>query len=201
MQDTRYKMQDARYRITKYIYHVSCIVYHESQNVRREMDMKKRIAIMIAAILLLLLYSAVYAGDDWQVGIKVSVLNAENRLSIGQRPDATDGIDGRYDVPALLSGDIMAYIELEGGKYWRDIKGVCEIQPCTKEWNIFVESELEGKLINLKWNPSDLPLDMNITLTDTAIGVVIDIKKQSVYEYENTGKRQFRVEMTDLPSI
>ncbi|MEW6214536.1 MAG: hypothetical protein AB1478_04935 [Nitrospirota bacterium] len=157
--------------------------------------MRGKVAIMIAAILLLLLYSVVYAGDGWQTDIKVSVLNAENRLSIGQKPDAQDGIDGRYDVPALLSGDIMAYIELEGREYWRDLKGMCEIVPCTKQWNIFVESELKGETVRLKWKPSDLSSDIDMTLTDTATGTMIDMKKQSEYSYKNTGKRQFRVEV------
>lgn len=151
--------------------------------------------VMMVVTLSFLVYTAVFADDGWQIDIRVSVLNAENRLSIGQRPDAQDGIDGRYDVPALLSGDIMAYIELNGREYWRDIKSDCEISPCNKQWDIFVESELEGKTINLKWNPSDLPHGINITLTDTVTGTIIDMKKQSSYAYENTGKRQFRVEV------
>jgi len=159
----------------------------------RRIDMREKIAI-ITASLLLLLCSIVFASDGWQTDIKVSVLNAENRLTIGQKPDATDGIDGRYDIPAFLAGDIQAYIELNGEQYWKDIKGICT-QACTKQWDIFIESELEGKTINLKWNPLELPLDMNITLTDTVTGTVIDMKKQSSYTYENTGERQFVIEV------
>lgn len=156
--------------------------------------MRERIAI-ITASLLLLLCNIVFAVDGWQTDIKVSIMNAENRLTIGQRPDATDGIDGKYDIPAFLAGDIQAYIELDGEQYWKDIKSACGVGLCTKQWDIFVESELKGKTINLKWNPLELPLDMNITLTDTVTGIVIDMKKQSSYSYENTGKRQFVIEV------
>lgn len=159
----------------------------------RRIDMRERIAI-ITASLLLLLCSIVFASDGWQTDIKVSVLNAENRLTIGQNPDATDGIDGRYDIPAFLAGDIQAYIELDGEQYWKDIKSACGVGLCTKQWDIFVESELEGKDINLNWNLVNLPSDMNVTLTDTATGTIIDMKKQSSYTYENIGKRQFTVE-------
>jgi hypothetical protein len=155
----------------------------------RRIDMRERIAI-ITASLLLLLCSIVFASDEWQTDIKVSVLNAENRLTIGQRPNATDGIDGRYDIPAFLAGDIQAYIELEGQKYWKDIRS----ETGNKTWNFFVESELTGEYIQLRWNPAQIPSDVHIMLTDTATGTAIDMKSRSSYSYANAGERQFVIE-------
>jgi hypothetical protein len=155
----------------------------------------KNVLILIGLLSLISLSNAIFAGDGWQIEIKASVLNAENRLSIGQRPDATDGIDGRYDIPALLSGDIMAYIELVDREYWKDIKGMCEREACTKNWDIIIDSDLTGENIKLNWNPHYLPSDMNVTLADITTGNVIDMKKQSSYVYKHIGKRKFRLEV------
>ena len=111
--------------------------------------MPGKITIM-TAILGLLLYALASAEDGWQADIKVTMMDAENRLSIGQRPDAADGWNARYDVPAILSGDIMAYIEEpEGGKFWRKFKSSCGGHTCTKSWDLLVESDLRGQIIKL----------------------------------------------------
>jgi len=159
------------------------------------MDMKRKITIM-TAIFWFLLPTLASGGEGWQADIKVSLMDAENRLSIGQRPDATDGWDARYDVPALLSGDIMASIEEpEGGKYWRKFKSSCGMPLCTKNWDVLVESDVKGQVISLNWNPSSFPQGMTIFLLDVATGDVVDMQAQAKYSYKNTGKRKFQVEV------
>ena len=156
--------------------------------------MQGKITIM-TAILWLSLYTLTSAGESWQADIKVNLKDAENRLSIGQRSDATDGRNARYDVPAILSGDIMAYIEEpEGGKYWRKIKGSCGGHPCTKKWDVLVESKSAGQIIKLSWNPSSFPPGMTILLTDGATGDVVNMQAQAEYSCKNAGKRKFQVE-------
>ena len=159
--------------------------------------MTKCIRIMsscIAAIFWLLLYNLAPAQDGWQIDIKAGILDAENRLSIGQKSDAADGPDARYDVPAFLSGDIMAYIEEpEGKRYWRKFRSYCEEYPCTKKWDISIESYWRGEIIKLSWNFSSLPSEMKIRLVDTATGDVIDMQMQNEYSYKNIGKRKFQV--------
>ena len=95
---------------------------------------KKIAAIAVVTITIFSTHIA-KAGDGWQISILASVHNAENRIIIGQMPDASDDIDGRYDIPALLAGDIKAYVEHKDRYYWKDMKNSCEIS-CKKIWMI-----------------------------------------------------------------
>ena len=157
--------------------------------------MKAKIMVL-AAILWLSLYSPAPAQESWQLDIKVSVLDAQNRLSLGQKLDATDGWNARYDVPAILSGDIKAYLEEPAGrKYWRKFKGSCDRHPCIKTWDAIVESELKDQVIKMEWNPSSFPAEMTIALIDEATGKVVNMKEQTEYSYNNIGKRKFQVEV------
>ena len=156
--------------------------------------MIKKIIIAAAAITVMSISANVSACENgWNLSIKANVLNAENRLIIGQVPGAGDGIDGRYDVPALLSGDIKAYIELEGKEYWKDIKEPCN-NPCRKSWNIFVESEVWGQIIEIAWNPLDIPENISVILIDTATGEITDMKTEQSKAYDNAGKKRFIVQ-------
>jgi hypothetical protein len=158
------------------------------------MGMKGKMAIMAAAALLQLSCGIVFAADAWQADIKIGVQNAEIRLVVGQSPDATDGIDGAYDIPALLAGDIQSCLILEGKEYWKDIKS----SSGNKTWDFTVESELAGKDINIKWNPARVPSDMKVMLTDMNTGTAMDMRSQSGYTYQNTGKRQFSIKTVNL---
>lgn len=131
--------------------------------------------------------------------------NLDLKLSIGQKPGATDGDDGYYDVPAFFMGSpggppsIIGYIDLQGQKYWRDIRSICITQSCTKQWNIYLElaSTLSNKTLGFRWNSNYLPSDANITFTDITTGQVTDMKQTSKYVFEYTkGERQFRVNVT-----
>jgi len=157
---------------------------------------KKMAIITVATILqLILLTSISNAQAEWEMNIIARVLNAENKLTIGQRADATDGMDGRYDVPALLAGDIKAYIELEGQKYWKDIRQTCNTA-CKKAWNMLIESEIKGQIIELSWDLSDIPDNANLILIDTETGKVIDMNLvPHKYTYKNLGRREFIVEV------
>lgn len=157
--------------------------------------MIKRVIIMIVALAIMLVNADISAAENsWEMGIKAKALNAENRLTIGQRPDASDGIDSRYDVPALLAGDIEAYTEIENNKYWKNIKESCNT-PCKKTWDIFVESKTLGQIMELSWDSLNIPDDISIILIDTATGKIVDMKKeQHKYTFENRGKRKFIIE-------
>lgn len=152
----------------------------------------KKIIVTVASIIILMNTSISIAENGWELSIKAKVLNAENILIIGQNPDASDGVDGRYDVPALLAGDIEAYIKLGNDTYWKDIKESCTIS-CQKSWNFFVDSKVAGQIIELRWNPLTIPENISINLTDKATNNVIDMKKANNYYYENTNKREFIV--------
>lgn len=147
----------------------------------------------IAVTIMLMNIRLSTAENDWQVNIKAKILDVENRLVIGQGHEAGDGIDGRYDVPALLGGDIEAYIELEDNRFWKDIKKSCE-NTCQKMWNIFVESNAMGNM-ELTWDLLNIPNDISINLLDTKTGEIINMKTNNKYPFENTGKRRLIVEV------
>ncbi len=157
--------------------------------------MIKKIIITISVVTVMFINANIStAGSDWEMNLKVKSGNAANRLIIGQRPDATDGIDGRYDVPALLAGDIKAYMSIESDEYWKNIKESCMI-PCKKTWNIFVESDSMGQ-IDLSWDLIAIPDDVSINLINVETGDVMDMKtKQNEYKYNYVGsKKEFIVE-------
>lgn len=130
------------------------------------------------------------AGEGWETTLTVGLNNAENKLVFGQRPDATDGPDGLYDVPALLSGDIEAYFELQDGKYWRDIRADGGTQ-----WTVTVRSELIGETIRLNWIPGDMPEGASVVLMDDTARQAFDMTSGNGYEYKNDGPRQFRIQV------
>lgn len=148
--------------------------------------MKKALLLLLGFSILLV--KPIFAEEGWEAALMISILNAENKLCFGQKPDATDGIDGFYDGPAFLSGDIKAYFLLGEGKYWRDIRA-----SGSKEWVIIVEAELKGEKITLGWNPKNLPRRTGITLMDDTEKKAVDMKTSNGYSYQNNGPRQFRV--------
>ena len=150
----------------------------------------KKIALMIVLLIATLLVTPVFGAGGWEATLKVSVGNAENKLVFGQKADATDGVDGFYDVEALLSGDIEAYFLLEDKMYWRDIRSFGD-----SIWTIDVNSALEGKEIRLSWNPEDLPSGVNVFLMDDSEENAYDMKTGNGYVYRNDGLRQFRIEV------
>src|SRR3989337_206210 len=158
--------------------------------------MENRFKISIIILLILTGYlskTPVYADDGWEANLTVTISTADNKLSFGKRADAADGIDGKYDVPALLSGDIRAYFLTEKGNYWRDIKSRSPAE--TKRWDIRVESPLKGKIIIIRWNPGNMTAVSVINLIDRSSGVIMDMKAINSCSYQNNGVREFSIEV------
>ena len=158
--------------------------------------MENRFKISIIILLILTGYlskTPVYADDGWEANLTVTISTADNKLSFGQRAGAADGIDGKYDVPALLSGDIRAYFLTEKGNYWRDIKSLTPAE--TKRWDIRVESPLKGKIIIIRWNPGNMTAVSVINLIDRSSGVIMDMKAINSCSYQNNGVREFSIEV------
>jgi hypothetical protein len=135
---------------------------------------------------------------QWEVTIVASTSDgAENSLYFGQKPDATDGYDSRYEVRALLNGNIEAYFphpewDVLAEKVWRDIKAPGQL----KSWVFEVNTALSGTEIMLKWDPFKLPEGYTVELTDMAQQAVIDMTAQSEHYYQIysvSGPRQFTI--------
>jgi hypothetical protein len=139
--------------------------------------------------LLTLAASTLAAAQGWEAELTVRAGRAENRLAFGQHPAASAGIDGVFDVPALLAGDLKASFVLAGGKYWRDIRALG-----AAGWQLRVESSLSDQELSIHWQPTALPAQA-LRLVDLTSGEVIDMRQQSDYRWRNEGARMFRIEM------
>ena len=157
--------------------------------------LKGSMARMFLAVLLAWSTSIPASAEEWEVQIVASTPDgAENRLYFGQKADATDGYDSRYEVRAMLGGDIEAYFphaewDVLAEHFWRDIKAPDQM----KSWVFEVNTALSGVEIMLKWIPSKLPEGYAVELMDMATYDVIDMTSQDNYYYTDTGPRQFSI--------
>ncbi len=153
------------------------------------------------AVILIAVIPVPVMAVDWEANITASTsTSAQNRISFGQKSDATDGLDGQYEVPAFIGGQISAYFphpewNEPAELYWRDIKGPDQ----QKSWVFKVESVLNGNTLSLMWNSSQIPEGYTATLVDNATGATVDMRFQGVYRYKNTGPRQFTIN-TEAPN-
>ncbi|MBU0675045.1 MAG: hypothetical protein KJ950_10415 [Proteobacteria bacterium] len=147
--------------------------------------MKKTIMIIL---LLTLIAAPILAGNGWETNLTVSAGPASSRLSFGQQADATGGLDGRYDVPAMLSGDLQARFTDGGGTLWRDIRSTDGNQ----EWQLAVEAA--GPVI-LRWDPAGLPSGSSLTLEDSARGKSIDMATVGEYAVTASGTSEFMIRL------
>ena len=154
------------------------------------------VARMFFAVLLAWSTSIPASAEEWEVQIVASTPDgAENSLYFGQKPDATDGYDSRYEVRAMLGGDIEAYFphaewDVLAERFWRDIKAPDQM----KSWVFEVNTAISGTEIMLKWNPLKLPEGYAVELTDMAQNSVIDMTSQSEHSYHAySGPRQFTI--------
>jgi hypothetical protein len=124
----------------------------------------------------------------WEARIDIKAGNTETGINIGQRVDATDGIDGLYDVPALLSGNLQAYIKAGDEKLWRDIRR----EGSDSVWELVIESLIDGDVI-IKWDIDRLPSEKRVELIDGLLR--IDMKAVDSYIYRNEGVKTLRIEV------
>jgi hypothetical protein len=145
---------------------------------------------VLLVVFILLLSAPAFAADVWESTLTVSVLQGKNKLYFGQRADATDAIDGKYDAPAMLAGGIKASFVTSKGAYWRDIKA---LDAGSKVWKLHLESSINDTIF-LRWKPEALPKNRTVVLTN-ADGVRIDMISASEYSYQNEGPADFLIEV------
>lgn len=158
--------------------------------------MRGSVVRMFLAVLLAWSTSIPASAEEWEVQIVASTPDgAENSLYFGQKPDATDGYDSRYEVRAMLGGDIEAYFphaewDVLAERFWRDIKAPDQME----SWVFEVNTAISGTETVLKWNPLKLPDGYALELTDMAQNTVIDMTSQSEHSYHAySGPRQFTI--------
>ncbi|MBW6512798.1 MAG: hypothetical protein K0A93_11920 [Desulfuromonadaceae bacterium] len=139
---------------------------------------------MILALAILLISLPVYA-DGWESQINITAGSASSRLVFGQQPDATDGIDGQYDIPAMLNGSLQVVFD-SGKQLWRDIR----ISDSVSSWTIDILAAEER--VNLSWDTTALPA---MVLVDLKTGDVTNM--QEVDNLEISGPRRLEMKMEE----
>lgn len=140
------------------------------------------------ALLTLLIVSPAEANQDWETTITVKAGVAKNKLMLGQNSKATDGIDGLFEVPAMLSGNVKASFPSAIGSLWRDIKAHGQ----SKFWTMNVESNQANVDITIRLDTTRFPSSYSLYMTDKATGSTINIAQSGFYKYKNTGPRTFK---------
>jgi hypothetical protein len=134
--------------------------------------------------------SLVLAADGWETNLTITVAGAENNLSFGQRDDATDALDGQYDVPPMIGGTITSYFSDGGGLLWRDLRAFSQE---IKSWNLHIESPLVDKYIYVTWDPTKLPDGARVTLRDKINGVDVNMANRNMFAYKNAGPKELEI--------
>ncbi|MBI5140592.1 MAG: hypothetical protein HZA20_00165 [Nitrospirae bacterium] len=127
----------------------------------------------------------------WEMRLNIAQGSAGINVYLGQRADATDGIDGYYDVPAFTSEGFDAHLSLEDGRYWRDIRQYR--QGSAKTWLIVVQPS-DSDAISIKWKTADIPANLTLILSDPDSGTVIDMKHSTSYEVPAEHSHQLMID-------
>ena len=155
-----------------------------------KMIIAKAVTLVLISLLTIGSTSFAFAADGWETSLTISVAGAENKLSFGQQADATDSIDGQYDVPPMIGGLITSYFSDGGGLLWRDIRA---LTPRIKSWKLHIESSLSDKYIFLTWDPTKLPDRAGVILKDTINGVVVNMNDRNMFAFKNVGPKELEI--------
>lgn len=140
---------------------------------------------LIVTIAILLVSLPAFA-DGWESEIRFHSGNASARLIFGQASDATDGMDGQYDVPALLNGTLQVVFD-NGQQLWRDIRSM---ENHSSSWTIDILTA-PGKIV-LDWETKNLP---PLLLVDNATGQTFSMNDNRTLVLE--GPRRLIIKMED----
>ena len=131
---------------------------------------------------------------NWEMNITATTaLQGKNKLSFGQKSNATDGFDGAYESPAYLEGGIKAYFphpewtDEPARNYWRDIRA----DDGEKSWILRVEPTRANETITLSWKSANVPSGYSATLTDDLTDHAVDMTKTGSYVYTSSDYREF----------
>lgn len=154
------------------------------------------------AVLAILAFSAglSFAGSqgEWEATLKISTADGKslNKIVVGQNGYAGDE-GSPYDVPAMLSGELQAYIPMpDGGQYWKNLRAVCACASYSRSWNVYVSTVRQMK-VKVVWNITGLQPGTSLELKDTVSGQTVDMKGKTEYEFtgEASQNRLFVIEV------
>ena len=148
---------------------------------------------ILFAIGLLALGGNAWAAAGWEIPLTVSAGRAVQHLSLGERADATDGIDGLYEVPALPGGNLRAAFALAGGRYWRDIRSASARH---QRWTLVIAAPRTAAQVTMAWGNLPQGKGLSARLTDPASGRIVDAVRQHQYRFRSNGTRTLILDIT-----
>jgi hypothetical protein len=150
----------------------------------------KAVTLILTLFLTAGMASVVQTAEGWEANLAISVAEAENTLSFGQQTDATDALDGQYDVPPMIGGTLTSYFSNGGGLLWRDIRA---FTPEIKTWKLHIESTRYDKYIYVTWEPMKLPGGAHVHLKDTINGVSLNMAERNLFAFKNMGPKDLEI--------
>ena len=148
---------------------------------------------LLCTIGLLALGTNARAAAGWELPLTVSAGRAVQHLTLGERADATDGIDGLYEVPALPGGKLRAAFALAGGRYWRDIRPLSARHQC---WTVVISAPHSAAEVTVAWGNLPQGKGLSARLTDPASGRIVDAVSQHQYRFRSNGTRTLILDIT-----
>ena len=133
------------------------------------------------------------AAVGWEVPLTVSAGRTAQHLSLGERADATAGIDGLYDVPALPGGAIKAAFALGGGRYWRDIR---PLTAGRQRWELIVTAPHSIGEVTVAWGSFPRERGLRASLLDRTTGRTIDASTNHRYCFRSGEARTLVLDIT-----
>ncbi|MEI6519318.1 MAG: hypothetical protein WCO98_04680 [bacterium] len=123
--------------------------------------------------------------NSWCVNLQANYDGiADNSTWIGAAPECTDQTDG-YDwvKPPAISDLSSGLLRSDGKIYATDYRSS---QSLMNEWQYKVTAPA-GKMANISWTSLNLPKNINLTITDSATGIVRSIRSSANYQFNSTG--------------
>lgn len=133
------------------------------------------------------------AAAGWEIPLTVSAGRTAQHLSLGERADATNGIDGLYEVPAMPGAGLGAAFLIAGGRYWRDIHS---LSPRDQRWTVVVAAPRSVAEVTLSWGELPQGKRLIARVSDPTSGRSIDAVAQRSYRFHNNGTRTLIFEIT-----
>ena len=155
-----------------------------------------RVIYVLAAAFTMLNAAAADARNAWETPVTVAAGRIDTQFVIGQKATATDGLDHAADVPFFPGGTLQACSVTDGGLLWKDMRGIATASPV---WHIRIDAAPEsGALIRLTWSPARFSPETEVTLVDELADIRIDMRKETAYQFPNTGIRYLDIEVNPL---
>lgn len=139
----------------------------------------------------------IHAEDGWIININGATGADTDRVMVGIIAGTTDGFDISYDATSMFktSAAFALYMDrADWGKSspyaWIDVTG----SGLPYEWTFYSYTSEIGRGVDLGWDASKVPSNVNIELVDNYTGVVLNMRDVNGYSFTSvSASRGFTV--------